>query len=126
MHGGSPDITLNHTISEIKLKSYDFVYCIVDTDRDEWNKELFIKANKNNIKLIGLEPVCLEGFLLKTINETKVPNKADACKSKLKRKLQTDLLSKHIFKTHFPKQLLQKQRRILPILNELINLFEVS
>ena len=124
--GGSPLIAVQATLRETKRADYDSdsIYTWIDSDREELDeaKEL---AKKNNIILLCSEPFCLEGFLLKICGQ-KIPNTSEACKSQLKKFFKEKLLSQILLESHFNKANLQKMRKKIACLNELINIFETE
>lgn len=111
--GVSPEHLLDHTARRKSI--FDNAILILDTDR-EWPRNFKQLAKKAGIRLIGLEPLCFDGFLLNVLGQT-VSKTSHECKTKLQRILKTSPSQKESYAKHFPRKLLQENTQRLRLLN---------
>lgn len=118
--GGSPENIIDFTIRRKTIQ--DEIFIVLDTDKP-WSKELIKKAKGYKIELIGLNPKCLDCFLLKLLDE-EIPVRSQTCKNRfqtfLKKKKASDSES---YKLLFSRSLLDDKRKNNKLLDQLIKLF---
>ena len=120
--GGSPVKAIIRTIKKRSTEDFEYTYVIIDSDRTEDLSEAKKIAKLENIKLILLEPLCLDCMLLSILEKRGLSTTA-MCKSILKKFCGDDPFNVTNLATHFPKKLLDKRRKNVPSLNQLIYLF---
>lgn len=125
--GGSPDSVIKKAIGFMTYAAYEKGYVLVDDDVACPQKTL-TEAGKRNIEVLWTTP-CIEGFLLDILQHTGF-NASTATSGKCKK-----LFHKHYLKENkkylkdnyhqvFPKALLEKQRKTIPLLDDIIKVFE--
>jgi hypothetical protein len=126
-HGGSPKQTVSRTITRTDSDGFDSAFSVIDVDRNDHTdpnnlKEAIKHAKLNKITLIKHEPLCLEGMSL-SILEEKIPLTSMQCKSKLKKICGKNPFNLNNLMKNFPKSLLDKRRKSVQSLDQLIDLF---
>jgi hypothetical protein len=123
--GGSPIMSVRKTIRKRNDGDFDKAYTVVDSDRHGDIEDAKKLAAIENIKLILLAPLCLDGMLLNSLNE-KIPQTSMQCKSKLERICGKNPFSANSLGKNFPKPVLDKRRKSVQSLSQLIDLFTGS
>lgn len=101
--GGSPATMIRNVIRKHRHADYDRRVLVLDEDVPILEPDI-AKARKANIELIISTPVCLEGMLLRVL-EQQVPNGATAtfCKNQLHPQLSGRETRRESYRELFPK-----------------------
>ena len=122
--GGSPEDVLYKTIRNKDSGNYQGTFIFLDTDK-KWSDEFKEKAKNNNIELIGSKP-CVEGFFLLILNFRFdiIAKSSNQCKKEFEKRYldKKKKLNSENYKKIFPKKLLEKRRKKIPILDEVISI----
>lgn len=125
--GGSPQSVVNKTRRLMQLASYNEVYILLDDDVP-CPSNLVRDAAKHGIEILWSTP-CIEGLLLDILGHSKF-NSATASSSKCKKIFHQNYIpekkkfQKVSYSQHFPKSLLDKQRKKIQLLDDIIKVIE--
>lgn len=125
--GGSPEDIMDKTIRNKNSgdypKDYQSAFILLDIDK-KWSDEFRKKAKDNNIKPIGSKP-CIEGFFLSILNSkfNVTVKSSSQCKKEFEKKYldKKKKLDLKNYKKIFPKTLLEKRRKKISNLDEIIS-----
>jgi hypothetical protein len=94
--GGSPEDIVKTAIKKSRDIAYDRKFILMDSDIKISDKAKSL-AKESNITIILSEPLCLEGMLLKLLDQ-KVPTSSQKCKSLLHPQLDGKATDKHSYR----------------------------
>lgn len=104
--GGSPHDIIKYTQKTTRHIGYDEIYILMDSDVMVKDEDLKTAKDSNFIILYST-PLCLEGMLLKILNQS-IPNTNDDCKKKLYPQLSGNPTQKESYLPLFDKTLIDK------------------
>ena len=102
--GGSPHDVIKYTKKVTQHIGYDNIYILIDSDVEVKNDDLKI-ANEKGFIILYSTPICLEGMLLKVLNQP-IPNTNNDCKNKLYPQLSGNPTQKESYLSLFNKPVL--------------------
>lgn len=102
--GGSPHDVIKYTKKVTQHIGYDNIYILIDSDVEVKNDDLSI-ANEKGFIILYSKPICLEGMLLKVLNQS-IPNTNNDCKNKLYPQLSGNPTQKESYSPLFDKPVL--------------------
>lgn len=126
--GGGFSTFISNTLKYAQERDYD-VKCILLDSNGKKPKELKdseTKSENHHISLIWQKP-CLEGVLLRILKATALPQNTSSkkCKDIFKKEYPNDHpLKETSLEKLFPKDILNKQRKDIPELDQLIKIME--
>lgn len=102
--GGSPHDVIKYTRKQNHNRAYNEIYILIDSDVEVQASDLKL-AKKEGFTILYSTPICLEGMLLKVLNQP-IPNTNDDCKNKLYPQLSGNPTQKESYSPLFDKPIL--------------------
>lgn len=134
-YGGSICDVLQYTLNHAQAADYEFCCSIYDADRFDLGQENLKQLQSLREKLsdfshteIKLEPLCVEGLLLK-IAKKRVPNNSESCKTAFGVNIAKDRdyeIDQKLLSRKFPEAMLKEARKLDLCLGAVFALFEID